>query len=234
MVNAVELHFVQDFAGIGQCLGKVGEYGLHLLLALYPFLFGIMQTCGVGETLHHRYADKAVVRLRILLVHKMGVVGGYKLYAMFAGHFYNERIHTLLFLEYTAVTVRLVSLMPLQLQVIVFAEHALIPKDSLFGFLQLPVHKVLRHFSAEAGGAYYQPFAVGLQFFVVGSRLEVITLGPGFAHQFHKVVVAGLVLGQHYKVVAVVMLVATVVQIVLGHIHLATQDRFELFLVALA
>lgn len=65
--------------------------------------------------------------LGILLVHEMRVVGGYDLNAVFACHLHEEGIHSLLFLVYVAVSLRLVGLVALQLQIVVFAEHALIP-----------------------------------------------------------------------------------------------------------
>ncbi len=119
------------------------------------------------------------------------------------------------------------GLVALQFEIVIVAEYAFPPFHTAVGLLIVAGHEQLRNLAAKAGRAYYKPFAVLLDFLLVGTRMRVETLGPGHRHQFNQVFVSGEVLGKHNQVTAGVALVDMLVQVFLRHIHFAAEDWTE-------
>ena len=86
-----------------------------------------MQTVGVGVVLLCGQADKVVVCLAMLLLHKMHIIGGNQLDVVLAGKGNQLWVHLLLHLVGHAVGVGFVGLVALQLDVVVVAEHPFEP-----------------------------------------------------------------------------------------------------------
>ena len=172
--------------------------------------------------------------LGILFVGEVDIVGGYYFNVIFLGIFDQMFVYLGLTHEDFAVAIHLVGLVTLQFEVIVIAKHLLVPAYSLFGFVKFLIHDKLRYFAAEACRADYQTLVMACQVFAVGTRLVVEAFGPGSAHQFHQVVVALIVLGEHDEVITVVALVFLVEHTFACHIHLTPQDGFEFLFVAFA
>ena len=63
----------------------------------------------------------------------------------------------------------------------------------------------------------------------VGARTHVETVNPSPRHQFDKVVVAMLILGQHHQVPAALVHTLLFQPLVAAarHVHFTTEDRFE-------
>ena len=61
----------------------------------------------------------------------------------------------------------------------------------------------------------------------VGARLEIETLGPGLADQLDEILISGIVFCQDNEMEAIVRLRLSVVEVILGDIHLAADDRLE-------
>ncbi len=165
--------------------------------------------------------------LGVILVDKVDVVGGHHLDAIFGGDAQQLGVDRLLEMECLVVGARHSGLVALQLEVVVVAENLLVPLHLFFGLGYLPPGDEPGNLAAKAGRAAYQPLGVGAQLRLVCARMEIETLGPGPRHDFHQVVVALEVLGQQYEVTALVALVATVDQGVVGHIHLTSEYRLE-------
>ena len=71
MFDIVELYFVNDFLGIGQCLGHIGKHFVHLFLRLEPLLLGVEHAFGVVEVFACSKAQEVVVGLGVILVDKV-------------------------------------------------------------------------------------------------------------------------------------------------------------------
>ncbi len=231
MVYGVSLHLVEDFLRIVNSLGNVGEYLAHLLGRLQPLLLGIVHTRLV-EPLLRRDANQAVMRLAVSLLHEMHVVGGDYLDVIFACKLEQHLVDLALLRVHIDIGIGLVCLVPLQLDVIVIAEYLLEPAHTLLGKFQTPLGNVARHFAAQARRAYDQPLVMLRQFVSVGAGMVVEPFSPCLADELDQVVVALLVLCQHYEVVSLVVLVLAVSQAVSGTIHLAAEYRLELLVVA--
>ena len=87
MVYRVIFHLVQNLQCIGKRFGNIGKKLVHLRLGLHPFLLGVKHTARVVQILARTQTDKAVVRLGILLVHKMNVIGADYFYIVLPGIF---------------------------------------------------------------------------------------------------------------------------------------------------
>ena len=234
VVNAVKLHLIADGTCILQSLGHIREHRIHLLARLEPFLLGIEHTLGVVQIAVRTQTDQAVVRFGIFLIHKVAVVGAHQLHPIFMRQTDQFLIGPLL--QGIGLTVgpliRVRNLMTLQLQIVVLAEHALIPTHGLFGSFQIALQDFVRYLTGNTGRTDDQSFLMRLQLHPVGTGLSIETVGPGFRHQFDQVVIALLVLGQHNQVItAVIALVLFHLKQTSGrHIHFATENRFEQFL----
>ena len=116
----------------------------------------------------------------------------------------------------------------LQLQVVVVAEEVLIPLDGLLGLVVALGHNLFGHLAAQAGGADDESLVVFLQLAPVGAGAHVVADGPGARHEFDKVVIALLVLGQDDEVpAALVGLAFLLVHGAVCHVHLAPDDGLE-------
>ncbi len=165
--------------------------------------------------------------LGILGVDEVGVVGGYDLDSMLACKLDEHGVN--FFLLYVCLTVRTgtVGFVALQLDVVVIAEGLLEPYDLLLGLGGVAFGYEAGDFSAETGGAYDQPLAVGGKGFLVGSRVVIEAVGMCLRDDFDEVLVAFQVLGYDHEVTALVGLVGAVGQRAFGHIHLAAEYGFE-------
>ena len=230
MVDVVELHLVENLAGVLKRLGEIGEYLSHLLGGLEPLLFGVEHTVLVGDFLVGGHADKAFVGLRVILVDEVDVIGGHNLYPVFVGDAQQLGVDRILEMESLVVGAGHGGLMALKLKVIVFSEHLLVPLHLLFGLLDFPLGYKARNLATQTGRTANQPLGVGAKLLLVCTGMEIESLGPGTGDNLDKVVVAFEVLGQQYQVAAFVTLVATVEQRTFGHIHLAAEYRLEYLL----
>ena len=233
MVDAVDLHLVKYLVGVLQRLGDVGEQLVHLLLRLEPLLLAVEHHVLVGEFFARRDADESLMGIGILLVDEVAVVGADELDVQFAGKLDQRVVDQALLLVGLMVGASYGRLVALQLQIVVVAEHALEPLDRLTRLIHLTAHDHLRHLAAQAGRAADDPLMVLLQLTVVGPGVIVHALGPRVRHDLDKVLVPLQVLGQQDQVIAVVSLVDAVMARVVGDIHLAAEDGFELFLALL-
>ena len=103
MVEAVNLHLVQNLQGVAQCFGHVAEDLVHLGLGLKPLLLGVEHARGVVEVLARRQAQQVVVSLGILLLHEVYVVGTHELDAILSCQLYQHLVGLLLHGERLAV-----------------------------------------------------------------------------------------------------------------------------------
>ena len=170
--------------------------------------------------------------LGVLLVDKVAVVGTYQLDAVFACELHQHLVGLLLQGESFAVgaDARVLHFVPLQLEVIVVAENALVPLQGLLGTLKVALEYLGRHLAGYARRADNKSLVVRLEVGAVGTRTHVEAVYPCTADKLDKVLVALVVLCQYYKVVTA--LVAFLLNLVgLGaacNVHLASEYGLEL------
>ena len=70
---------------------------------------------------------------------------------------------------------------------------------------------------------------MGFKTLLVGSRVRIEAIGPGFRHNLYQVVIADRVLGKHHEVTTGVVLRCTLIERLFSHIHLAAENRLEAF-----
>ena len=121
-VDAVGLHLVDNLLRVFQHLRMVGEDATHLFGRLQPFLFGVVHSCWVVEVLARAEADESVVRLAVLLFHKVDVIGGNDLHVIFLRQVEDDFVHLLLAFVHLGIATRFIRLMPLDFKVIVITE----------------------------------------------------------------------------------------------------------------
>ena len=171
--------------------------------------------------------------LGILLVHKVAIVGAHQFHAVFLGQLYQHLVGLLLQWKCLAVGAyrRVGHLVALQLQIVVVAPQILVPLYGLACSLYVALKYLCRHLAGYTCRAHYQVLMILLQLLMVCSRTVVETIHPRVTHQFYQVLVAMLVLGQHYQVVSSQVLLSVLQHHVSStcHIHLATKDRLEWF-----
>ncbi len=102
--------------------------------------------------------------------------------------------------------------MTLELYIVIFSESILEPFHLAVGLCDISGHYIFRYLTAETGRA--------------GMVIE--SFGVSLRHYLYKILVAGDILGEHYKMPSLVGLVATVGKITLCDIHLASEYRLEL------
>ncbi len=175
-----------------------------------------------------------VVGFGRLFVYKVAVVGAHELHVEFLGQVHQHGVHLLLLGEGLAVghLPRVFHFVALQLEVIVVTPEALEPSHRLARPVDVALQYLLRHFATEACRAYYQPLAVLLEVFVVGTRTAVEAIDPRTRDELHEVVVARQVLRQHDEVpaAAVAFLVGLLGLAAVSHVHLAPENGLEGFL----
>ena len=177
-VDGVEVYFVGYLKRIAEYFGNIGKDGVHLGGRFHPFLFGIAHTGRVVEVFAGTEADQAVVCLGIFLVDEMHIVGGDQLDIVFVSQFDQDLVHFLLFGIRGAVGIRIVCLVPLHFQVIVFAEQVLEPEDRFFRLVYPVMHDMLWNLTSETGGTDDQVFVIFFQQFVVDTRTAIEAFGP--------------------------------------------------------
>ena len=125
--------------------------------------------------------------------------------------------------------------MTLQLEVIVIAEHAMIPLHSLTGAGHIAVQNLLGHLACYTSRADDKPLMVALQVGTVGTRTLVETVGPCVRHQLDEVLIALVVLRQDNEVIAALVLltVLLLLRAIACYIHFAAEDGLERLLVCL-
>ena len=133
VVEAVDFHLVQNLQRVAQGFGHIAENIVHLLLGLEPLLLGIEHAVGVVQILLGREAEQVVVCLGVLLIYEVGVVGADELDAILVGELDEHLVGFLLQGECLSIGAdgRVGHLMALQLQVVVVAEHTVVPFDGL-------------------------------------------------------------------------------------------------------
>ena len=174
-----------------------------------------------------------VVRLGILLIHKVGIVGTHQFDAIFLSQFDEHLVRLLL--QGEGITVgtdrRILHLMALQLQVVVVAPEPLVPLDGLTRPSDVALQDLGRHLTSDTGRAYDQVLVVFLQFMTVCTRTTVETVHPRVAHEFDEVLIAVGILRQYDEVIAT-LVISGLLQVHVAttrHIHLTAEDRLEGF-----
>ena len=111
------------------------------------------------------------------------------------------------------------------LQVIVFAEDALVPLYRVFGGLDVAGDNILGDFPRQACAGADETLVVLFQELVVDAGAVVEALDVPERDQFHEVVVACLVLGQENEVVVpLVLRVFELVVVMSGYVHFAAEN----------
>lgn len=237
VIDGVDLHLVEYLTGVAERFGDIGEDVVHLLLRLEPFLLGVAQTVGVVKILTRGDAKQVVVSLGGVLVLEVAVVGADELYAIFARELYEDLVGFLLQGKSLAVgdNVGIFDLMALQLEIVVVAKDAVIPLYGFTGTVDVTFQNLGRHLAGDAGGADDQILVIFLKVVTVGARPGVETVYPGVADELDEVLVSMIVLGKDDEVVALIVTFAPVLTllVVIGDVHLATEDRLERLLALL-
>ena len=231
VVNTVHLNLAEHLKRVAQGLGNVGEDVVHLLSCLEPLLLGVHQAERVVQVFACRQAQQVVMGLGGVLVLKVAVVGAHHLDAVFLGKLHERLVGFLLQREHLAVGADggVFHLVPLQLQIVVVAKHPVIPLASLPGALQVTVEHFGGHLAGNARRANDKPLMVFLEVGSVGARLVIVAVHPRPAHYLDQILVSLVILGQYNKVVSgrVAILLDLVFLVVVGHIHLASENGLE-------
>ena len=231
VVNAVDLHLVEDLQGVGQCLWHVAEHLVHLRPGLEPLLLAVAHAVGVVEVLARGQTEQVVVGLGRLLVLEVHVVGADDLDAILLGQLQQHTVGLLL--QGKGLTVGqdcgVLHLVTLQLQVVVVAKHAMIPLAGLAGSRNVVVDDLGGHLACDTGRANDEVLVVFLQVGAVGARTVVVAVDPSARDELDEILVAVVVLGQHDEVIAgvVAILLHLVFLAVTGDIHLAAENGLE-------
>ena len=202
VLDVIDLALIDNFEGVSQCLGHVGPKFVHLGRSLEPLLLGVAHTGRVVEVLARIHANQVIVRLGVLLIHKVYVVGGHQLDVVLVRHLDEPRIEFVLLDDTSGIVGGILRRMALKLQVVVVAEETLVPKDGLFSRLQVAVLEFARHLATQTGRAADQSFVILLQHLVVDARTHIVTFHPANRHCLDQILVALLVLGQQDQVPA--------------------------------
>ena len=172
-----------------------------------------------------------VVRLGILLVHKVGIVGTHQLDAILTSQFYQHAVGLLLHGERFAVGTNrgVFHLVALQLQIVVVAKYPFVPLDSLACPGNIAVQNFPGHLAGNTSRTHNQVLMITLKVGTVGTRTHVVAVHPRPRHELNEVFIAMIVFGQHNEVVAALILtpVFLLFRAMFGHIHLATEDGLE-------
>ena len=175
--------------------------------------------------------------LGVLFFDEVDVVGADELDAVFACQFDEHAVGLLLQGEGLAVgpLPRVFHLVALQLEVVVVAEHAVVPLNGLAGSGDVALKDFLGYLASDAGRADDESLVVTLEIGAVGTRTHVVAVYPCARDELDEVLVALVVLGQHNEVVAALVFAAVLLLLgaMLGHIHLAAEDGLEGFLARL-
>ncbi len=199
----------------------VREQGEHLLFRLDVLLLGIAQAVRVVNIGVGGEADEAVVHGAVLLAHKVGVVGGNDLYAVFFRQLEDFLRVVALVLVQLVVQSGNLRLVLHYLQIVVFPEHALVPQDGLFHGFVVVGHDGARDFAGQAGAGADETFMILFNDLMAHAGPIIHAVDVPLRDNLHQVQVAGIVLGQEDEVVITLFLLAVVP---FGHVHLAADD----------
>ena len=215
VVDGVGLHLIQYLERVGKRFGHVGEYLVHLLARLEPLLLRVEHTRRIVEFLSGREA----------------VVGADYLYAVLLCEFQNLLVGTLLQRERLAVgaLIGIFHLVALKLQIVVVAEHTLMPFDGLASTGYVALQYLRRHLASDTCRADDEGLVILLEVGSVGTRLRVETVHPGTRHELDEILVSVVVLRKHDEVIAarIALLLDTVGFGAARNVHLATEYWLE-------
>ena len=174
-----------------------------------------------------------VVSLRILLVHKVGIVGADQLDAILMSQFDEHLVRFLLLREGLTVSAdsRVFDLVALQFQVVVVTKYTMIPLHSLTSTLNVAIKNLLGHLAGYTCRADNQALMVFLQVLTVGTRTHIIAVNPRTADQLDQILITLIVLSQHDEMVTTLMFLITLERLraIARNIHLATENGLERF-----
>lgn len=103
----------------------------------------------------------------------MNVVGRDNLDIVFTRQFQNRLVCRNLVGVYILCGVRVMCLVPLYFQIVIFSEQVLEPKDRFFGLVHPSVQDMLRNFPTDTGRANDQVFMIFFQQLLVDARTSV-------------------------------------------------------------
>ena len=110
-------------------------------------------------------------------------------------------------------------------EVVVLPENALVPLDGLVHALGVARQDPAGHFARHTGRAADQSFVVFFQHLVAHARLVIHAFDVPRGHDFHQVLVAGVVLGQEDEVVVfLVVVVLEMVVVVLRDVDFTAEN----------
>ena len=132
-------------------------------------------------------AEQVVVSLGRVLILKVAVVGTHHLDAIFLGKFKYHFVGTLLQRECFAIgtLMRILHLVALNLQIVVFAKHTPIPLYGLSGPLNVTIQYLGGHLTCNTRRADNQALMVFFQIPTVGSWLEIKAIDPRATNQLY-------------------------------------------------
>ena len=199
----------------------VREQRQHLLLRLDVLLLGVAQAVRVVNIRVGSKADEAVVHGAVLLAHKMGVVGGDDLYAVFFRQLEDFLRVVALVLVQLVVQPRDLRLVLHHLQVVVFPEHALVPQDGLFYGFVVMGHDGAGNLPGQAGAGADEALVVLFNHLMAHARPVILAVDVPLRDNLYQVQVTGVVFGQEDKVIIAFFLEPMVP---FGHVDFAADD----------
>ncbi len=231
VIDGVGLHAVAYLHRVGQRLGHVAEYGVHLGARLHPLLLRVEHSFGVVQILARTEAYQSVVRLGIGLVDEVHIVGTYQLYAAFSRQLLQVLVDLRLQRVHLVVRPFDGGFVKLELEIVILSEYALVPLYRLLGRSQIALGDSFRNLAAQTCRAADYTLVVLFQLEVVGTRTHIESLGPRLRYDLYEVMISLGILRQQNQVVAALVLLALLHrQTATGHIDLATYYRLEILL----
>ena len=189
--------------------------GFHVVLTAF-----VAHTVCIGQLLPCLETQKNVVRISIFFVGVMNIVSGYQVNSSLLVHAQKLLVYILLF--------RNSMILKLQ-EKIAFAENFLIAEGRL---LSVRVHSSVKepgYFTGQAGAQRDEAFVIFPEKLQVYSWFIVKAFFKAFGYNFHKVLVALIVLGKKYQMVVTVVATAdlAVEAGTRGYIDFAAKDRID-------
>ena len=195
-----------------QCIWEKGchfPFGFHVVLAAF-----VAHTVCVGELLACLEAEKDVVRVSVFFIGVVDVVGGYQVDSGLLVHAEKLLVYVLLFRDPVILKFQ---------KKVAFAEDFLVTEG---GFPGVGVHapgEEAGYFTCQAGAQGDQAFVVFAEKIQVYPGFIIKAFFEAFGYDFHKVLVALVVLCQEYQMVVAVIATAdlTVKAGTRGYVYLA-------------
>ena len=230
MVDAVDLHLVDDLLGGGKRFRQIGEDFVHFRLCFEPFLLRVEHARRIVDEVVGGKADEEIVCLGIFFVGKVRVVGANVFHAAFLGEL--QQCFVGLHLQRVGFAVgtlrRIFDFVPLEFEIIVLSENLLEPSHRFFGALEVATQNLARNFSAQAGRRNDESLFESLEIGLVRAGLHVEAVDPRATHELDEIVVAGFVLGQDDEVPAAAVGLVLLVRFGPARaVHLTAVDGFE-------